>query len=84
MRRRPKAVALQAGCSGGRWTRVSVRWRRRLSALVLVLGALWLWVNKPAEEQTLLAWGRSHGVTVADLLFVLAVIVFGWLLLRRT
>jgi hypothetical protein len=64
---------------------MSVRRRRRLSALVLVLsGALWLWVNKPAEEQTLLAWGRSHGATLADLLFALAVITFGWLLLRRT
>jgi len=35
------------------------------------------------EEKTLLAWGRSYGLTLTDLLCVAAVVFVCWLLLRR-
>lgn len=49
---------------------------RLLAAVVLVVGAaVWLRVNKPVEGPTLLELTQNHGITAADLLSVVMVLV---------
>jgi hypothetical protein len=54
---------------------------RRIAAAVLVVAAVvWLRVNGSVEGPVLVVLSPSHGVTVADLASVLAVLLAGWLL----
>ena len=49
--------------------------RRVVAALLVVLAVVWLFVNRPVEGPTLLVLSRNHGITAADLLSVLLVLV---------
>jgi hypothetical protein len=52
------------------------------TAAALVVGAvIWVLVNGPVEGRVLFVIDRDHGITVADLLSVAAVLVAGQLLL---
>src|SRR4051794_35981415 len=52
--------------------------RKRTAAAILVLAAVvWLFVNGPVEGPILVVFSAQHGVTVADLASVLAVLVAG-------
>jgi hypothetical protein len=54
----------------------------RLAALALVpLAGAWLLSNQLVEGRTLLALSYRHGVTTADLLSVVALLVAAWRLL---
>jgi len=49
---------------------------KRISIAVLVITAIiWPFVNGPLEGHTLLAIGSEHGITVSDLLSVVAVLI---------
>jgi hypothetical protein len=51
----------------------------RLGALALIpLSAVWLVVNAPFEGPTLLVISYSHGITTADLLSVVALMISTW------
>lgn len=55
---------------------------RVVTAAALVVGAvIWVLVNGPVEGKVLVVLDRNHGITVADLLSVAAVLVAGQLLL---
>lgn len=57
------------------------RGRKRTVAAVLVVAAvLWLFVNGPVEGPVLVVFAPTHGVTVADLFSVLAILLAGALL----
>lgn len=50
--------------------------RRLLLAALLVVGAvIWVRINGPVEGRTLLVLSRNHGVTVADMLSVVALLM---------
>lgn len=49
--------------------------RRVVAALLVLAAVVWLFVNRPVEGPTLLVLSRNHGVTAADLLSVLLVLV---------
>jgi hypothetical protein len=56
---------------------------RRVTALLLLpASAAWMLFNGPIEGPILLTISSSHGVTVSDLLAVVAVLVAGAVLLR--
>jgi len=59
---------------------VSNRSRYLVSALLVVLAAIWFRVNSPVEGPTLIVFTADHGLTVADLLSVAMVLAAGWLL----
>jgi len=61
---------------------VSTRTRIRVAAVCLVLVAVvWVLVNGPVEGPTLISVSPDHGLTLADLPAIAAVVVAGVLLL---
>jgi hypothetical protein len=56
--------------------------QRSLAVGLLVAAVVWIFVNKPVEGPVLLLLSPTHGVTVADLGSVAAVLVAGFLLIR--
>ena len=59
------------------------RRRRAAAALLLPVSAAWLLFNGPIEGPILLTLSTDHGVTVSDLLAVVAVLVALVVLLRE-
>ncbi len=58
--------------------------RRAVSGSALIAAAVvWALVNGPVEGPVLIAFGRGHGLTVADLPSVAAGLFGGWLITRR-
>ena len=59
--------------------------RRVLAGVLVVLAVVWVLVDKPVEGPTVLVLTRHHGVTVADLLSVAALLaaVVLWTVPRR-
>ena len=51
------------------------RARLVVALLLLVVAVVWLFVNTPVEGSVLLNLGGGHGVTTADLLSVVLVLV---------
>jgi hypothetical protein len=57
--------------------------RRAVAALLFVVAVAWLIFNGPVEGPTLLTLTPRHGLTLADLPSIPAVIYAGWLALPR-
>ncbi len=60
--------------------------RRVLAAVLVVLAVAWVLVNGPVEGRVLVVFSPAHGLTVADLASVAALLIAGALLwsdLRR-
>jgi hypothetical protein len=67
------------------WTLAGGGDRGRLVPPLLTVGfaILWVLVNKPVEGPTVLTLSRGHGVTVSDLVSVVAVAIAGRRMLGR-
>jgi hypothetical protein len=52
------------------------------AALVLV-GIIWLRINKSFEGPTLVILSTNHGITAADLISALLFLVAAWIVLKR-
>ena len=59
------------------------RVRRAAAVLLLPLAVAWVLFNGPIEGPILLTFSSDHGLTVSDLLAVVAVVVAAAVLLRR-
>ncbi len=57
--------------------------RRATAVLLVPVSFAWVLFNGPLEGPVLLDLSRNHGVTVADLLAVMGVLVAGAVLVRR-
>lgn len=54
--------------------------RRVLAVVLVVLAVVWVLVDGPVEGRVLVVFNRTHGLTVADLASVVAVLVAAALL----
>jgi hypothetical protein len=62
----------------------AMAWPRRLSyAAVIVFAVLWLRVNGPLEGYVLVTLGRDNGLTLADLLVPVEVLVIAAVSARK-
>ena len=50
-------------------------WRHVVAAVLVVLAVIWVLVNGPVEGPVLLVFSRTHGLTVADLPSLAALVV---------